>query len=194
MRVFLAIALGVLVLGVRAEAKPKRYELRERQIEVTRPGYTSYGSDLSLFDGATRRVLWKRRVADLYKPFWSRDGRAMAAVCRVAGGDLRVLVWRVGQRLREFDFTNVDDYIMECAWSPDNRRLLIFSGSSGNEMFHHGSLTCLKLGPWPRYKQSPVGGSQVRAYRWKSRRTVAYWLAHPRGITALKKPLLWHAP
>jgi hypothetical protein len=105
------------------------------------------------------------KVAD-----WSPDRRALAV--SVYDGRVRVLVWREGfQLLVPYGY----DYTMGCAWSPDNRRLLMRVGASAATDTDTGALYCLKLGRWPRYKYFDVGEGGIRKFAWKSRKTVIYW-------------------
>jgi hypothetical protein len=198
MKIFVAAVVFGCCLGSRADARVGRYELRVKPQKIVGSGYTDEQFDVSLVDRARRRVLWKRRVDIEPGASWSRDGRAVAVV--ILDSDWRFLVWREGFRLREFSVPGGFDYTMGLSWSPDNRRLLVRLGASGNVDTNTGALFCLKLERWPRYKYFKVSGDEVRPFGWKSRRIAWYQAVNfdvdfaKVQVLKLKRRRLWRAP
>jgi hypothetical protein len=183
------VMLGLCWNQRRAEASP-RYILRSRTFYV--PAHATDEWDVWLWDTKRKRVVWKRRL-DSYYPkddvHWSKDRRALAIECGIPHL-FRVLVWREGYRLRDFGVPGYNDYTMGCAWSPDNRRLLVRAGRSAASDIDYGTLYCLKLGSWPHYKLYKLG--MARKFAWKNRKTVIFWESSD-NLTTLR-PHLWRAP
>lgn len=186
-----------------AQARVKaseRYVLRWKTVKM--PPYDLEEWDVWLWDRQKKRVLWKRHMDSFSAEggvHWSQDRRALA----IEGGipsQWRFLVWREGYRLRDFGVPGGDDYTMGCAWSPDNRRLLVRSGSSGDSTADIGALYCLRLKSWPNYKYFNLGSA--RDFKWKNRKTVVFWdvdFDDPNFDAAgdTPAPLIphtWHAP
>jgi hypothetical protein len=186
----------ILMLGLcwnqrGAEASP-RYILRSRTFYM--PANSGDEWDIWLWDRKRKRVVWKRRL-DSYDPkegvHWSKDRRALAIECGIPHR-LRVLVWREGYRLRDFGVPGDNDYTMGCAWSSDNRRLLVRAGYSGAVDINVGRLYCFKLERWPYYTIYKLGWA--RRFAWKSRKTAMYWGVESGTLATLRTPHLWYAP
>ena len=204
--IFLFCVWFALPLCTQARVKAsERYVLRWKSVKVKVANYSSEEWDVWLWDSKRKRVLWKRRLdnfnplADKESVHWSKDRRALAIDCLAESG-WQVLVWREGYRLRDFGVPGDWDYTMGCAWSPDNRRLLVRCGSSGDTDIDIGKLYCLQLQAWPRYKVFKLG--IAREFKWKNRKTAVFWNIdenHDYGPNAdipapLMPPHFWHAP
>lgn len=123
---------------------------------------------------------------------WSDDHRALAVEGNLVDGNRPcVLVWREGFRAREFAVFG--DYSMGVLWSPDKRRLLVRYGISGDVDVDVGTLYCLELKPWPRYRCYKLG--VAHKLQWNDSRMVTYWDVEYRETSlGLGDKHVWHVP
>ena len=178
------ILLGALVVTFAPSSSKKVWARNSPYVLDIRPfkGDDSDDKIVRLRNKKSKRIIWTRKV---YGPnvFWSKNHRAVAV-----DGVSQILVWHEGYRLRDFapiaarSLGGSYDYFMGCVWSPDNRRLLVRFGGSGNEDANLGALYCLKLGRWPRYqyKRAP-SEHNVWKMAWRDSRTALFLPSYDTG-------------
>jgi len=151
---------------------------------------------LRLYQRASKRTIWTRRVSFHGRVGWSTDRRALAIEI---GGGTGILVWREGHTPRLFNSSPLGyDYAMGFAWSPDHRRLLLRIGGSGSADVDVGRLHCLNV---ETGKFSAVTSQGVRKMAWGGRRKVLYWTVHDIGNPSVgyrtvvaRTPRTWNCP
>ena len=104
---------------------------------------------------------------------WSADGRALAvSFCR--GNDKnRLLVWRKGKLVRDWNGNDflAGEPIYGMAWSPDDRRLLIhIPPSEGSWDSHTGPLWCIDMATG-RHR---LVYASATYFSWKGPNTIRY--------------------
>ena len=193
-KMILAMALFLTCVSSNIETVWARSSPYELDIRSVKGDVDSSDKIVRLVNVKSHRIIWTRKV---YGPevFWSKDRRAVAVE-----GVYRLLVWREGYRVRDFapiapkSLGGSFDYFMGAAWSPDNRRLLVRFGRSGNSTMGIGALYCLKLGLWPRYQYKKAPGSYyVWEMAWRDSRTALFWPVDDKGGYP-EKPRRWRVP
>jgi hypothetical protein len=108
---------------------------------------------------------------------WSADRRALAVYFCQGNDKNRLLVWRRGKRVRDWNGNSylAGEPLYKMAWSPDDRRFLIhIPPAEGSWDLHTGPLWCIDMATgkhWLIYRPATyfswIGSNTIR-YRYKS--------------------------
>ena len=163
----------LLIAAIRhpATASP-RYQLLQ-EVHESPTGHQSY-TVLRMSDRRTHSTVWIRRTVGVNLVGWSNDHLAMALEC---GYGEKLLIWRAGYQPSTID--SMSDYVMDFTWSSDDRRLLVRSGGSGDDMADVGSLYCINVEKRHRYFVS----DGMRGAKWIGRRRIQYLTTRYNPIT-----------
>jgi hypothetical protein len=141
------------------------------------------------------QLIWKRILPYPGTVGWSQDGNALAIQEEPLSN--RVLVWWRGYRPRTFHVkARVYDDVSSFLWSPDNRRLLLFTTSRGQGDLGVGSVFCLNLNTGQTQEILIRQNKNIRRVQWIGRRKVRVWTKRYGGKYELvdnPKPVLWLA-
>lgn len=225
MRRFSALlAVCVLARGAAAKPAPRAATTTAWPYVLERRGGVSFetravsAATVALRNTKTGRVLWTRQFSYYGFPFWSRDHRAFA----LAGVEKKrenetneetIFVWRQGERVRQlspiaistrlrlFNDTVPLNHVIDGAWSPDKRRLLLLLGEGTNGLQEgEGYLCACTFGRNGHARFSaPTAQNYLSLghFRWRDSRTALYFpLAYTSSGSPLiaKMPRTWRVP
>jgi hypothetical protein len=153
----------------------------------------SSGYVLRLYERKTERTIWQEQVLG-YGTFenrtlgWSKDGRALALpVQRSHKPEESILIWREHHDLYFYPRNTKHDYELDLfVWSPDNRKVLYRSGSSGAGIVDLGELYCLDTEKRKNYRID----RRVHKMMWTGPRTVQYWQGDYDGTGKVGKTVM----
>ena len=170
--VSLAACFGLVVcrgvIGQQRSGEPSRQRVHSH-------GYKTPTKDLEFQYGLN---IWthKLKSSDGYAQ-WSTDGRALAVSFCEGNDKNRLLVWRRGKRVLDWNGSSflAGEPIYKMAWSRDDRRLLIhIPPTEGSWDQHTGPLWCIDMATGkhrlicqPATYFSWIGSNTIR-YRYKS--------------------------